>query len=120
MLNGCVQLQRIEYRRGYSVGSKFHSEDEEIGHRLQGCDPWAVYSAKRFRKLAGLQGAQGLTEQQKAIYEFIKSKGKVTFRELQRAVQLPTQELENQIAILRHCELVKGQSEEGKVYLAPF
>lgn len=102
------------------MGSKFHSEDEEIGHRLQGCDPWAVYSAKRFRKLAGLQGAQGLTEQQKAIYEFIKSKGKVTFRELQRAVQLPPQELENQIAILRHCELVKGQSEEGNVYLAPF
>jgi predicted HTH transcriptional regulator len=100
--------------------SKSHSEDDEVGNRVQGCDPWAVYSAKRFRKLVGLQGAQGLTEQQKAIYEFIKSKGKVTFEELQHAMQLPSRELENQIAILRHCELVKGQSEDGKVYLVPF
>jgi predicted transcriptional regulator len=100
--------------------SESHSEDEEVSRRIQACDPWAVYSAKRFRKLAGLQGAQGLTEQQRAIYEFIKSKGKVTFKELHHAVQLPPQELENQIAILRHCELVKGQSEDGKVYLTLF
>ncbi len=100
--------------------NKFRSEDEEVGHRVQSCDPWAVYLAKRFRKLAGLQGAQGLTEQQRVIYEFIKSKGKVSFEELYRTVQLPHQELENQLAILRHCELIKGQSEDGKVYLAPF
>jgi len=100
--------------------NKFGSEDEEVSHRLQSCDPWAVYSAKRFRKLAGLQGAQGLTEQQRRIYEFIKSKGKVTFEELYRTVHLPQQELENQLAVLRHCELIKGQSEDGKVYIVPF
>jgi predicted transcriptional regulator len=100
--------------------SKGHPEDEDVGSRVQGCDPWAVYTAKRFRKLAGLRGAQGLTEQQKAIYEFIKSRGGVTFEELQRAVQLPSRELENQIAILRHCELIKGQREHGKVYLVAF
>jgi hypothetical protein len=100
--------------------SKSHSDDEEIRPRIQGCDPWAVYSAKRFRKLAGLQGAQGLTGCQTAIYEFIKSKGKVTFEELQDAVQLPPQDLRNQIAILRHCELVKAQSEDRKVYFVPF
>jgi len=100
--------------------NRFRSEDEEVSHRVQSCDPWAVYSAKRFRKLAGLQGTQGLTEQQRGIYEFIKSKGKVTFEELYRAVHLPRQELENQLAILRHCELIKGQSEGGKVYIAPF
>jgi predicted transcriptional regulator len=102
------------------VESKSHSEDEEIVHRIQGCDPCAVYSTTRFRKLARLKGAQGLTAQQKAIYEFIKSKGKVTFEELQVAVQIPSGELENQIAILRHCELVKGKSEDGKVYFVPF
>jgi predicted transcriptional regulator len=100
--------------------SRLRSEDEELSHRVQGCDPWAVYSAKRFRKLAGLQGAEGLTAQQRAIYDFIKSKGKVAFEELSAVVSLPQQELENQIAILRHCELVKGQSQDGKVYLAPF
>jgi hypothetical protein len=102
------------------VESESQSEDEEVSRRIQACDPWAVYSAKRFRKLAGLRGAQGLTEQQRAIYEFIKSKGKVTFKALHSAVQLTPQELENQIAILRHCELVKGQSEDGKVYLTLF
>jgi predicted transcriptional regulator len=105
---------------GYRMENKSRLEDEEVSHRIQGCDPWAVYSAKRFRKLAGLQGAQGLTEQQRAIYEFIKSKRKVTFKELHRAMQLPPQELENQIAILRHCELVKGQRENGKIYLTLF
>ena len=100
--------------------NKFPSEDEELSYRVQSCDPWAVYSVKRFRKLAGLQGGQGLTEQQRAIYEFIQSKGKITFDELRRAVYVPDQELENQLAILRHCELIKGQSEDGKVYLVPF
>jgi len=102
------------------VESKSHSEDEDISQRIQGCDPWAVYSAKRFRKLAGLKGAQGLTAQQRVIYELITSRGKVAFGELQEAARLPEEELRNQIAILRHCELVKGQSEDGKVYLVPF
>jgi predicted transcriptional regulator len=102
------------------VESESHSENEEINYRIQGCDPWAVYSAKRFRKLAGLKRAQGLTGQQETIYGFIKSKGKVTFEELQRAVQLPSRELKNQVAILRHCELVKGQSQDGKVCFVPF
>ena len=61
-----------------------------------------------------------MTEQQRGIYELIKSKGKITFEELNRTVHLPQQELENQLAILRHCELVKGQSENGKVYLTLF
>jgi len=100
--------------------NKIGSEDEELSQRVQSCDPWAVYSAKRFRKLAGLRGAQGLTEQQRGIYEFIQSKGKVTFEELRGVVHLADQELENQLAILRHCELIKGQSEDGKVYVVPF
>jgi predicted transcriptional regulator len=93
---------------------------EEVKHRVQGCDPWAVYSAKRFRKVFGLEGTEGLTDQQRAIYEFIQSRGKVTIEELSTTLDLPAQELENQLAILRHCELVKGQNEEGKIYLTLF
>ena len=33
---------------------------------------------------------------------------------------LPEQEMQRQLAILRHCELVKGHKEDGKVYLIPF
>jgi predicted HTH transcriptional regulator len=80
----------------------------------------AVRSAQRFRKASGLEEATGLTEQQRAIYEFIKSKGKVTGVELYTKFRLSPQELENQIAILRHCELVKGRKEGKEVYLTPF
>ena len=89
-------------------------------HRVQTCDPLAVRSAKRFRKTSGLEATEGLTELQRAICEFIKSRGKVTGEELFSTFHLSPQELENQIAILRHCELVKGQKEGNKVYLTPF
>ena len=89
-------------------------------HRIQTCDPLAVRSALRFRKASGLGATEGLTELQRAIYEFIKSRGKVTGLELVTKFNLSPEELENQIAILRHCELVKGQKEGRKVYLTPF
>jgi late competence protein required for DNA uptake (superfamily II DNA/RNA helicase) len=89
-------------------------------HRVQTCDPLAVRSAKLFRKTSGLEAADGLTDQQKAICQFIKSRGKVTAAELVSEFHISQQKLENQIAILRHCELVKGQKEGDKVYLTPF
>jgi late competence protein required for DNA uptake (superfamily II DNA/RNA helicase) len=89
-------------------------------HRLQTCDPFAVSSAKRFREKSGYEATEGLTELQRAVCEFIKSKGKVTREELFNIFHLSPQELENQIAILRHCELVKGQKEGDQVYLTPF
>jgi predicted HTH transcriptional regulator len=89
-------------------------------HRVQTCDPLAVRSAKLFRKMSGLEAAAGLTGLQKSIFEFIKSRGKVTSAELVSKFNISPQELENQIAILRHCELVKGQKEGKKVYLTTF
>lgn len=29
-------------------------------------------------------------------------------------------ELQRQLAILRHCDLVKGSKEDGRIYLVPF
>ena len=46
------------------------------------CDPCAVYTATKERVDSGLVGAEGLTELQKAIYGFIKDKGRVTAIEL--------------------------------------
>ncbi len=56
----------------------------EAHHKIQTCDPWAVRSKKIFRKEAGLEGTEGLTELQKAIYEFIVSSGGVKKRKLQK------------------------------------
>jgi len=97
-------------------------EDCYLDMRLEvkGCDPWAVHSATRLRESSGLAEAEGLTELQKAIYELVKSKGKVTREEVMEILSLSESEMRIQLAILRHCELVKGHKEDGKVYLIPF
>ena len=97
-------------------------EDCYLDMRLEvkGCDPWAVHSATRLRESSGLKGNEGLNELQKAIYELVKSKDKVTREEVMEILSLSESEMRIQIAILRHCELVKGHKEDGKVYLIPF
>jgi hypothetical protein len=114
--------REISRSDGFTRGAQILCEDCYIKatHRIQTCDPLAVRSAQRFRKTSGLEATEGLTGLQRAIYEFIKSRGKVTGVELFSKFHLSPEELENQIAILRHCELVKGQKEGDQVYLTPF
>ncbi len=88
--------------------------------RIKACDPWAVRSKKILREKAGLVGAEGLTDVQKEIYDFIVSKGGATRDEIAERFSLPPEELENPFAILRHCELVKGQKRKDGVYIVPF
>jgi hypothetical protein len=88
--------------------------------RIKVCDPWAVRSKKILREKVGLVGAEGLTETQKEIYEFIISGGGAKREEIAKEFDLPPDELENQFAILRHCELVKGQKREDGVYIVAF
>ena len=92
----------------------------DIRYPAKACDPWAVYSATRSRESLGLKGAEGLTELQKAIYGFIKGKGKMTRDELIERFGMKETELQTQLTILRHCELVKGSKEDGRIYLVPF
>jgi transcription initiation factor IIE alpha subunit len=84
------------------------------------CDPWAVFTATRSRERSGFKGAEGLTAQQTAIYEFVKSKGKATGEEVMENFGISQRDLERQVAILRHCELVKGHKEGDTVYLVLF
>ena len=88
--------------------------------RIQGCDPWAVRAAKEFEKTSGISAVEALTDQQRAIYDFIKDKGRVLPEEVCGTFQLTPQELQNLVAILRHCELVKGQKDGAQVYLTLF
>lgn len=92
----------------------------ESHHKIQACDPWAVRSKKIFREEAGLTGTEGLTDLQKAIYEFIVSMGGVKREEIAKKFGISAREAENQFALLRHCELVKGQKRADGVYLVPF
>lgn len=92
----------------------------ESHHKIQACNPWAVRSKKIFREEAGLEGTEGLTELQKNIYEFIVSRGGVKKEEVAEKFGISSRETENQFALLRHCELVKGQKRADGVYLVPF
>ncbi|KKH48980.1 hypothetical protein [Methanosarcina sp. 1.H.A.2.2] len=89
-------------------------------HKIQACNPWAVRSKKIFREEAGLEGTDGLTDLQKAIYEFIVSRGGVKKEEIAEKFGISPRETENQFALLRHCELLKGQKRADGVYLVPF
>ena len=84
------------------------------------CNPWAVYLATRTRERSGLNDVEGLTPIQKEVYEFIKNKEKVTAEEVMINFHITQPDLENVIATLRHCELVRGQKEDDKVYLVLF
>ncbi|MDD4497490.1 MAG: hypothetical protein PHV51_04975 [Methanosarcinaceae archaeon] len=88
--------------------------------QIKACDPWAVRSKKLFREEAGLEGSEGLTDLQKKIYEFILSRGGAKPEELARELGIAPREINNQFALLRHCELLKGQKREDGVYLVPF
>lgn len=88
--------------------------------QIKACDPWAVRSKKLFREGAGLEGSEGLTELQKKIYDFIVSRGGAKHEEIVRELGIPLREVNNQFALLRHCELLKGQKREDGVYLVPF
>jgi recombinational DNA repair protein (RecF pathway) len=92
----------------------------DMRYPSKACDPWAVYSATRSRVSQGLEGTAGLTDLQRAIYDFVKSSGKVTREEMIKNFNLAESELQAQLATLRHCELIKGYKEDDKIYLIPF
>ena len=92
----------------------------DAGQRIRVCDPWGERSKLIFRESHGLAGTEGLTDLQKRMYEFIKARGKATREELEKELDLKPREMENEFAILRHCQLLKGKKEGDAVYLVPW
>ena len=87
---------------------------------LRTCDVAAVHSAKTHRALFGQTGTDGLTEQQKSIFEYVKKQNKVTKSELINTFGLSVLELDKQISVLRHCELIKARKIENEIYIVLF
>jgi hypothetical protein len=104
---------------GYELHGKVLCEDCYMyeTNPPKACDPMAVSTALSMRKQLGQTGTTGLTPLQKQIYGIIEAKGKVTKEELAAQVGLKPEELEQQFAILRHCELIRATKEGNKVYL---
>ena len=121
-----MQCQRCQCEIMESESLKHHDETLcedcyiDAVSPAKACNPWAVYLATRTRETSGLKGIEGLTSIQQEVYEFIKSKEKVTAAEIMTNFHIKQPELENIYATLRHCELVKGQKDNDKVYFVPF
>jgi recombinational DNA repair protein (RecF pathway) len=112
----------IPHNESYTYRGETLCEDCYLDIRLEvkACDPWAVYSATRSRESADFKGTDGLTDLQREIYALVKRRGKVTRQEVIEALNLSEQEMQTQLATLRHCELIKGHKEGDKVYLIPY
>jgi len=92
----------------------------EEHQKIKFADPMAVRSMKLFRKQRGLVGTEGLTQLQKEICDFILEEGGVTPEKISKLFGLSLQETMNQLAILRHCELVKGRKLGDEIYIVSF
>jgi len=92
----------------------------EVSQRVIACNPLVTYSAKRFQDSDGVEAKERLNDTQKAIFDFIKSEGKVTIKDLSEKFNLSKTDTENQVAILRHLELTKAKKVIDKIYIVPF
>jgi hypothetical protein len=81
------------------------------------CDPTAVASALSIRKQLGQTGSAGLTELQQKIYSTVERQDKITREELLKTLSIKPEQLEQELAFFRHCELIRAfRDEDGKVY----
>ena len=80
------------------------------------CDPMAVSSALSVRKQLGQSGSSGLTELQQKIYNTIEKYGKITKEDLVKTLNVKPEQLEQEFAFFRHCELLRAFREDGKIY----
>lgn len=92
----------------------------EETHPVTVCNPWPVLSAKKMNKPDVQKVEEQLDELQKAIYNYVMLKKKVTAQELCSQFNILEVKLQNQMAVLRHLELVKGQKDGNKRYIVPF
>ncbi|MGI5823082.1 MAG: hypothetical protein ACOX6Z_03985 [Dethiobacteria bacterium] len=81
------------------------------------CDPLAVRSARLTREKLGQKGTEGLLPVQKGIYEYLQGCVQATKDEIATEFNIDQKELEKHLAVLRHCELVRGMKEKGKIYM---
>jgi len=81
------------------------------------CDPWAVHSAK---SLEANTGRSQLNPVQEKILDILKETGGVEPRVLVERLQIRPQDLEREIAALRHMEKVRGEMRDGKKVVIPW
>ncbi|MBI4774625.1 MAG: hypothetical protein HY788_10680 [Deltaproteobacteria bacterium] len=77
------------------------------------CDPWAVHSAKSFPR-TGTADTQ-LTQLQTRILEILEQTGGAEPAEVARRLNIRPEQLQREVATLRHMEKLRGKMlEDGK------
>ena len=114
--------QELQEGERFVHGSEILCEDcyLEAVHNIAPCDPWAAYNAQSYRESFGVEGTDELSDLQKAIYEFISTKGQVSMDELLQIFDLPARELQITFAVLRHCGLVRAYKQNESIYVTTF
>jgi len=79
------------------------------------CDPWAVYSAKSFAK--NQKGDVQFNEAQKNILEILRKEGPTEPSILCARLEINAQNLERELATLRHMEKIRGELRDGKRFI---
>jgi hypothetical protein len=64
----------------------------------------------------GQSGSSGLSELQREIYNTVEKYGKITKEDLVKNLSVKSEQLEQEFAFFRHCELLRAFREDGKVY----
>ena len=105
----------------YILHEKVLCEDchMEETHPVKVCNPLPVMAAKNMGTTKK-DPKEVLDELQKSIYKFVKANKKVTIHQLRTEFNLTEAQLTNQIAILRHLELIKGKKQGAITYIVPF
>lgn len=109
--------REITEDEGFSYQGNMFCEDcyMEVGLHPKGCDPWATYSATQASRGSGTK--EELTDLEKNVRQFIKSKGRVPRDEVMSNFKLSEADMDAQMTALFHSELVKEVRQGGKVYL---
>ena len=110
----------LSNEESYSLKGKTLCEDchMEETHPVKICNPLPVRAAKKIA--SSKDPKDSLSELQKAIYNHIVHNQKVTAKQLCSKFNLTEVKLNNQLATLRHLELVKGKKDGNNVYIVPF
>jgi len=111
----------LSKEESYSLNEKTLCEDchMEETHPVKVCNPLPVRAAKKMTDNSK-DPKDSLDEQQKAIYTHVVNNQKVTAEQLCSKFDLTEVKLNNQLAILRHLELIKGKKDGANVYIVPF
>lgn len=111
----------IDPEEKYVLDGKSVCEDcyIEQSNPVTVCNPWSVLSANKQKETNGLT-VEKLNDLQASIYNFVKENQKVTMNQLCSKFNRSEVQIQNQLAVLRHLELIKGKMEGNKRYIVVF